>query len=140
MRIGELSRLTGVSVRALRYYEEEGLIRPSRGGNGYRDSSLAATRRVTGRVVVYGVAGGAATVTNWELNFTHQVHVIGLHIGVLIQSAPQIFDDLMHELSALRSAGVFTPGQPTVYDLADGPKVLADLESRATVGKLALRP
>ncbi|MFD9424090.1 MULTISPECIES: MerR family transcriptional regulator [unclassified Streptomyces] len=37
MKIGELSRLTGVSVRALRYYEEEGLIRPSRGGNGYRD-------------------------------------------------------------------------------------------------------
>lgn len=37
MKIGELSRLTGVSVRALRYYEEEGLIRPARGGNGYRD-------------------------------------------------------------------------------------------------------
>ncbi|MBB4979849.1 MULTISPECIES: MerR family transcriptional regulator [Streptomyces] len=37
MKIGELSRLTGVSVRALRYYEEEGLIRPDRAGNGYRD-------------------------------------------------------------------------------------------------------
>ncbi|MER5713360.1 MerR family transcriptional regulator [Streptomyces sp. NPDC042898] len=37
MKIGELSRLTGVSVRALRYYEEEGLIRPDRSGNGYRD-------------------------------------------------------------------------------------------------------
>lgn len=37
MKIGELSHLTGVSVRALRYYEEEGLIRPARGGNGYRD-------------------------------------------------------------------------------------------------------
>ncbi|MEE1740546.1 MerR family transcriptional regulator [Streptomyces sp. BE147] len=37
MKIGELSRLTGVSVRALRYYEEEGLILPARGGNGYRD-------------------------------------------------------------------------------------------------------
>lgn len=37
MRIGELSRLTGVSVRALRYYEDEGLIRPARSSNGYRD-------------------------------------------------------------------------------------------------------
>jgi DNA-binding transcriptional MerR regulator len=37
MKIGELSRMTGVSVRALRYYEEEGLIRPARSSNGYRD-------------------------------------------------------------------------------------------------------
>jgi DNA-binding transcriptional MerR regulator len=37
VRIGELSRTTGVSVRALRHYEEEGLIRPGRGANGYRD-------------------------------------------------------------------------------------------------------
>jgi hypothetical protein len=38
------------------------------------------------------------------------------------------------------TAGVLTPGQPTAYELADGPKALAELESRATVGKLALRP
>ena len=37
MRIGELSRRTGVSVRSLRYYEEERLIQPTRSGNGYRD-------------------------------------------------------------------------------------------------------
>ncbi|MFJ5829438.1 MerR family transcriptional regulator [Streptomyces sp. NPDC093089] len=37
MKIGELSRLTGVSVRALRHYEEEGLVLPERGDNGYPD-------------------------------------------------------------------------------------------------------
>jgi NADPH:quinone reductase len=37
-------------------------------------------------------------------------------------------------------AGVLTPGQPTAYELADGPKALAELEARATVGKLALLP
>ena len=37
MRIGELARLTGVSVRALRHYEQEGLIRAERGENGYRE-------------------------------------------------------------------------------------------------------
>lgn len=36
MRIGELSRLTGVSVRSLRYYEQQGLITPYRTENGYR--------------------------------------------------------------------------------------------------------
>ena len=46
----------------------------------------------------------------------------------------------MGELSALIAAGVLTPGRPTTYDLADGPKALAELETRATVGKLALLP
>ncbi len=29
MKIGELSRITGVSIRSLRYYEEQGLLNPS---------------------------------------------------------------------------------------------------------------
>jgi DNA-binding transcriptional MerR regulator len=37
VRIGELSRRTGASRRLLRYYEEQGLIVPGRGTNGYRE-------------------------------------------------------------------------------------------------------
>lgn len=37
MRIGELARRTGASERALRYYEEQGLLSPARLPNGYRD-------------------------------------------------------------------------------------------------------
>lgn len=37
MRIGELASRTGTSRRLLRYYEEEGLISPERGANGYRE-------------------------------------------------------------------------------------------------------
>ncbi|NEY34756.1 MerR family transcriptional regulator [Streptomyces sp. PRKS01-65] len=36
MRIGELARLTGVSVRLLRYYEEQGLLASERAGGGHR--------------------------------------------------------------------------------------------------------
>nr|BBH85396.1 transcriptional regulator [Thermosporothrix sp. COM3] len=37
MRISELSRFTGVSIRSLRHYEHKGLIHPARLENGYRD-------------------------------------------------------------------------------------------------------
>ncbi|MER7079076.1 DNA-binding transcriptional regulator, MerR family [Saccharopolyspora kobensis] len=36
MRIGELAAATGTTTRALRYYEEQGLLRPERSANGYR--------------------------------------------------------------------------------------------------------
>ncbi|MEU5885134.1 MerR family transcriptional regulator [Spirillospora sp. NPDC047279] len=35
--IGELSRRTGVNTHQLRYYESQGLLKPGRGGNGYRE-------------------------------------------------------------------------------------------------------
>lgn len=37
MRIGELAREAGVSVKALRYYESVGLLQAERLPNGYRD-------------------------------------------------------------------------------------------------------
>ncbi|UGQ09302.1 MerR family transcriptional regulator [Yinghuangia sp. ASG 101] len=41
MRIGDLADLTGVSRRLLRYYEEQGLLRPTRLANGYRTYTAA---------------------------------------------------------------------------------------------------
>ncbi|MEU6724844.1 MerR family transcriptional regulator [Nonomuraea wenchangensis] len=46
MRIGELSRRTGVPARMLRYYEEQDLLRPDRAVNGYRVYPEAAVYRV----------------------------------------------------------------------------------------------
>ncbi|MCF7551196.1 MerR family transcriptional regulator [Pseudonocardia sp. WMMC193] len=46
MRIGELSRATGVSTRALRYYEEQGLLVGERLANGYRDYPAEAVETV----------------------------------------------------------------------------------------------
>ncbi|WP_030665315.1 MerR family transcriptional regulator [Streptomyces rimosus] len=46
MRIGELARATGTTTRALRYYEEQGLLRPGRSANGYRSYGDGAVRAV----------------------------------------------------------------------------------------------
>ncbi|MFC7547778.1 MerR family transcriptional regulator [Plantactinospora sp. GCM10030261] len=46
MRIGELARSTGVSVRALRHYEEKGVLKPTRTPSGYRVFREADVRAV----------------------------------------------------------------------------------------------
>jgi DNA-binding transcriptional MerR regulator len=46
MRISELSKLTGVSVRSLRYYESKGLLSTEREENGYRIYHRLAVERV----------------------------------------------------------------------------------------------
>jgi MerR family transcriptional regulator, copper efflux regulator len=47
MTIGELSRLTGVGVQTLRYYEREGLLAaPPRNGSGYRAYDQGALARM----------------------------------------------------------------------------------------------
>ncbi|GAA3664543.1 MerR family transcriptional regulator [Microbacterium marinilacus] len=46
MRIGELADRTGVSVRSLRYYEEQGLLSPERNSGGQRTYTEYAVERV----------------------------------------------------------------------------------------------
>ncbi|MFE1959590.1 MerR family transcriptional regulator [Streptomyces sp. NPDC059479] len=46
MKIGELSRRTGVPTRMLRYYEEQDLLHPERADNGYRSYDEPAVHRV----------------------------------------------------------------------------------------------
>ncbi|MHA6629918.1 zinc-binding dehydrogenase [Pseudonocardia sichuanensis] len=135
------SRGADIAAEVLRLTDGTGadLVLESVGGAAV-EASLAAAKRVTGRVVVFGLAGGEAAISNWDLVYKHQVHLIGLNIGILIQFAPQVFGEVMTEMFRLLAAGVLPPGQPTIYELAEGAKALVELETRATVGKLALVP
>lgn len=61
MRIGELSRRTGVHERLLRYYEEQGLLTPVRRPSGFReyaDGDVETVRRIRGLL-----AAGLGTAT-----------------------------------------------------------------------------
>lgn len=66
MRIGELSQRTGVSIRLLRYYEEQGLLSPERGANGYRayrDHDVTVVRQIRSLLA----AGLSTTSIAWLL-------------------------------------------------------------------------
>ncbi|MGA4843498.1 MerR family transcriptional regulator [Streptomyces sp. G45] len=65
MRMGEFSRRTGVSQRLLRYYEEQGLLRPRRRPSGYREYEEADLATVRGIRVL--LAAGLTTATIAEL-------------------------------------------------------------------------
>jgi DNA-binding transcriptional MerR regulator len=65
MRIGELATETGVSVRALRYYEEQGLLGASRSPSGQRLYAPASTERV--RLIQQLYAAGLSSRTIADL-------------------------------------------------------------------------
>jgi DNA-binding transcriptional MerR regulator len=47
MQIGELSKRTGASVRSIRYYQQQGLLRASRRASGYREFDERAVELVS---------------------------------------------------------------------------------------------
>jgi DNA-binding transcriptional MerR regulator len=65
MRIGDLATRTRVSVRALRYYEEQGLLTSGRTGSGQRLYGNAAVDRV--RLIQQLYSAGLSSKTIAEL-------------------------------------------------------------------------
>ncbi|WP_051704526.1 MerR family transcriptional regulator [Glycomyces sp. NRRL B-16210] len=62
MRIGELAKRTGVTVRALRYYEEQGLLAPTRSASGQRHYPEDAVRRIEKLQLCYGAGMSSRTI------------------------------------------------------------------------------
>jgi MerR family copper efflux transcriptional regulator len=46
MNIGTAAEKSGLPAKTIRYYEDIGLLRPERAGNGYRDYSVADVHRL----------------------------------------------------------------------------------------------
>ncbi|MFY1674908.1 MerR family transcriptional regulator [Plantactinospora sp. WMMB334] len=64
MRIGDLATTTGVSARALRYYEEHGLLWSTRTPGGQRSYSEAAVERVQIIQQLYAAGIPSRTIAN----------------------------------------------------------------------------
>ncbi|MEU4555479.1 DNA-binding transcriptional MerR regulator [Micromonospora violae] len=62
MRIGELATRTGVSVRALRYYEEQELLTSTRSSGGQRHYADTAVDRVHLIQMLYGAGLSSRTI------------------------------------------------------------------------------
>ena len=62
MRIGELAGKSGVSVRALRYYEEQILLEAERSASGQRHYPEAAVGRVRLIQLLYGAGLSSKTI------------------------------------------------------------------------------
>ncbi|MFF4623113.1 MerR family transcriptional regulator [Nonomuraea jabiensis] len=62
MRIGELAARSGVSVRALRYYEEQGLLEANRSGSGQRHYPESAADRVQLIQMLYSAGLSSRTI------------------------------------------------------------------------------
>jgi DNA-binding transcriptional MerR regulator len=55
MKIGELSRLSGVSPRSLRYYDQQGLLPARREANGYREYDDSTVERARTIHMLFGM-------------------------------------------------------------------------------------
>lgn len=62
MRIGELAGRAGVSVRSLRYYEEQGLLAPTRSSSGQRHYLEADVERVRFVQRMFGAGLSSRTI------------------------------------------------------------------------------
>lgn len=64
IRIGELAARTGVSVRSLRYYEEQGLLTSLRGPGGHRRFTVEQVDRVVFVQRLYAAGLSSRTIVD----------------------------------------------------------------------------
>ncbi|MEV0645898.1 MerR family transcriptional regulator [Phytomonospora sp. NPDC050363] len=101
MRIGELAERTGVSIRSLRYYEEQGLLKPARGANGYRDFSAEDVNRVARIQLLYSAGLRSSCISE----------VLGCVSGDGSEPYAEPAPDLVAELTTVRERIVRQMGE-----------------------------
>lgn len=91
MQIGDFAERVGVSARALRHYEDRGLLAPGRDTNGYRSYSASDIPRVAQITTMIAAGLGTGTIRRYIACARSGDH------GVSLEMCP----DLRAELDAL---------------------------------------
>ncbi|GAA0296206.1 MerR family transcriptional regulator [Kineococcus aurantiacus] len=87
MRIGEVAKRSGVSVRALRYYEEQGLLVAERSPGGQRHYPDSAVERVRFIQNLYAAGLGSKAVVRILPCMDHGVLTDEMHERLLAERA-----------------------------------------------------
>ena len=116
MRIGDLAGRAGVSVRALRYYEEQGLLSAARSTSGQRHYPDAAVDRV--QLIQQLYAAGLSSRTILELLPCVDAKVSTVESAARLAAERERIDRQIRGLLATRDrldaviASTSAPGQP----------------------------
>ncbi|GAA0396182.1 MerR family transcriptional regulator [Streptomyces luteireticuli] len=97
MKIGELSRRTGVHERLLRYYEAQGLLTPERRPSGYREYAEADVQAV--RRIRSLLAAGLTTATIAQI-----LPCLRDEDDRLVPTCPDLLTDLFRERERITRA------------------------------------
>jgi DNA-binding transcriptional MerR regulator len=100
VRIGEVAKQAGVSVRALRYYEEQGLLTSERAPSGQRHYPVAAVERVKFIQNLYTAGLGSKAVLRILPCMEHGVLTDEMHTRLLDERAR--LQAQLEELTATR--------------------------------------
>jgi Cu(I)-responsive transcriptional regulator len=126
MNIGDVSRLSGLPAKTIRYYEEIGLVRPMRGENGYRAFRESDLHKLTflgrARALGFTIEDCRALMALYEDDTRESAQVKRIAEDHLTQ-----IDDKIAQLQAMRAtlahlvracAGDHRPDCPILADLA----------------------
>ncbi|MGW0784065.1 MerR family transcriptional regulator [Streptomyces sp. NPDC002913] len=110
LRIGDLASETGVSRRLLRYYEEQGLLRPTRSANGYRDYAETDVTRVN-HVRALLAAGLSTTVIAQVVHCVHNKGELEMPAG-----CPTFVGVIQHERARVSESIALLESSRTILD------------------------
>ena len=96
MRISEVSRRTGVSIRSLRYYEQKRLLCARRLSNGYRDLDEGAIERVQTIQMYLGL--GLTTEHIEEILACAQTSPLPHPLPVCEEELLSLYQDKLHDV------------------------------------------